>query len=137
PIDLLEHIVTLQLNNLTLDHSAGIYVAKVYEKARSCSRKDKRLKFITSRTKSLTSSQSDRASLSRIPTIEEVEKKQLFAPTKAREELFKTLLIRSEEFIDDGYAQGKNAIQVSFKKMTNSNKPDEERQKLVLQALIN
>src|SRR5262249_17067727 len=95
-----------------------------------------RLHIITSRTKSLTSPQSDKASLGRTPTVEEIEKKELFTPTKAREELSRTLLMRSNEFISEGRVLGKNAINASFNNMILDNKPDQERQKLVLQALI-
>src|SRR5262249_28033941 len=71
----------------------------------------------------------------RILTVEEVMRKKLFTPTKAREELPNVLLMRSAEFISDGNVERKNAIRVNFIHMTRDNEPDQERQRLVLQAL--
>src|SRR5262249_50052173 len=127
--------ITFQLNNLTLDRAVGEYLANIYREALTYP-KEQRLQIITTSTELLKSSQSDTACLGRIPTKEEMEKKQLFTPTKAREELFDTLLARSAAFISDWHVHGKNAIYVSFKDIILNNEPDQERQRLVLKALI-
>jgi NLR family CARD domain-containing protein 3 len=134
PIDLLEQIITIQVKQ-TIDNSSGMNVSKAYKKA-LLQPVEKRIETVIPRNQSLKSYESDQACLGKIPSLEEIEKKELFTPAKAREELFMTLLIKSGDFISEGLVQGKKMIRVSFKNMKQGEEPDQERQALVLQALI-
>ena len=135
PIDLLSHLITLR-DSPSLDNAPGLIISKAYLRASQPAVEEK-LKWITSRSdgKSLTSMQSDLACLGKIPTLEEVEKRKLFSPAKAKEELLGSLLYNSTSFLTIGLVKGKETIRASFKKILQGDKPDIGRQTFVLSSL--
>ena len=134
--ELLKYIITLN-DNPTLSNAPGVNIERSYFKAKHTLIED-RLKQITSRhqDQTLTSLKSDQACLGRNPTHEEIEKKQLFSPAKAKEELMANLLHRSADFISIGTVKGKETLRVSFKELVMDGIPDIERQRLVLRSLL-
>ena len=102
PIELLKYIIALS-DSPSVNLSPGTTISNTYFKAKQPSIED-RLKWITSRPQdqSLSSLKSDQACLGRVPTAAEVEKKKLFSPAKAKEELSLTLLHRSAHFLSIG-----------------------------------
>ena len=74
--------------------------------------------------------------MGRVPTTEEVERRKLFSPAKAKEELHLSLLHRSSHFLAVGKLHGKKSLRVSFKELKEAEQPDVERQALVLKSLI-
>ena len=65
-----------------------------------------------------------------------MERKKLFSPAKAKEELSLCLLQRSPGFMSIGFVHGKEAFQASFREMQENNIPDTERQMVVLNYLL-
>jgi hypothetical protein len=141
PSDLLKMLINIR-EKPSADNSPGVYVSQSYKKAYALSSPDERLKKAVDRVhdQSLTSIQSDHASVGKIPTFAEVEKLQMWTPSKAKEELLATLLFRLNQlypFMSHGVIDGKKTLKVSFKEISHQGKADEARQKLILQGLAN
>ena len=128
PMDLLSFLIDVK-NDLKL----GTAVSQAYMKASQPMIED-RLKWITSRSdeKSLTSAQSDLATIGKVPKFEQIDHARDYSPGKAKGELvMNTFVLEAGK-----QSTEKNAFGASFKGLTLDIDPDLTRQKLVLKSLI-
>jgi len=130
PLDSLKGIVSLRSNTTALN-AVGLKIHEKYTKA-SRGALHRRLKTAINRDvkQSMKTLASSRACLGAIPTFEEIEAKQKFSLTKAREELLGLVLHQYPGLLSSGKNQGKIFIQGSFETL------DPARQELVLKAYI-
>ncbi len=133
-LDLLKELISLR-EEFSLEAPVGIDVHKKYQKALTYPTLEERWNVIAPNKsgKSMSVSETNEACLgNKTPTFEEVEKRQLYSVTKAREELFFTLLARNSSAAYVGQVQGTQVIQADFSRSKNV---DITRQELILQAL--
>ncbi|MGZ6330269.1 MAG: hypothetical protein ACXWM7_04595, partial [Parachlamydiaceae bacterium] len=123
--DLLQELISIQ------EEAIGTYIYKAYATAMTLPF-SKRLIHVTSRKQesSLTSAQYHKACLGKVPTLQEIEQKRSYAPEKAREELFFTLLQRFSSHASLKKQHNAFSIEANFKELQ-----DPQRQTLVLKAL--
>ena len=134
PLDLLKALVTL---HGTQKLSLGDFIYKEYAQgvARGKSLNMKLEKAVKRNVGvSRTSSQSDGPNFGKLPTYEEIQKKEEFSPEKAREEFFNFTFKCTRE-IDLYTSNEKVIINADFHRMIKEGIPDTERQSLVLTAL--
>ena len=84
---------------------------------------------------SMTSSQAHMASLGRVPSAKEVDKRQEYAPEQALQELFVLEMQRCSESVLVTKTSDGTTVDSYFKRMTKNGQPDIERQALVLSIL--
>ena len=136
PIDLLDRLITLKGEYGTTSQVGG-RIYNQYKDARSLLSPEERLKKATNRQaeQSLTTKQAMKASLGETPTIEEIQKREKFSIKQAQEEFMGYSLLRSERCITLGIQGEKQILSANFEKITQGEKPDIERQDLILRGL--
>ncbi len=127
-LDLLEALTTL--GNRGETNLVGANVAKKYAQSfRYPTKKRLEKALAKSQEKSMTSSESMRAIFGKVPTVEEIERKQTFGLTKAREELYALALDQFLEGSSIVQRTGETVLRAPFEKIEPS------RQELILEAL--
>ena len=118
--------------------AVGPYIAKAYSQAMSQPTLELRMQKAvgTKRGASLSASESLGAALGKVPTLEEIGKRTLYSPEKAREELFSVLLQRCSQHAQLVLRKDEFAFRADFREMVDARGPDRFRQRLVLKALI-
>ena len=136
PIDLIDKLITLKGEDGTTSQIGG-RIYRQYEDARSLLSPEKRLKKATNRQaeQSLTTKQAMKASLGKTPTIEEIQKREKFSLKQAKKEFMGYSLFRSERDIILGIQGEKQMLSANFEKIAQGEKPDIERQNLILRGL--
>ena len=135
-IDLLDKLITLKGEDGTTSQIGG-RIYKQYKDARSLLSPEARLKKATNRQaeQSLTTKQAMKASLGKTPTIEEIQKREKFSLKQAQEEFMGYSLFRSEGGITLSIQGERQALSANFEKIVQGEKPDIERQDLMLKGL--
>ena len=136
PIDLLDKLITLKGEDGTVSQIGG-RIYQQYKDARSLLYPEERLKKATNRKaeQSLTTKQAMKASLGKTPTIEEIQKREQFSLKQAQEEFMGYSLFRSERCITLGIQEERQILSANFAKIVQGEKPDIERQDLMLRGL--
>ncbi|WP_052236381.1 DUF294 nucleotidyltransferase-like domain-containing protein [Candidatus Protochlamydia amoebophila] len=136
PLDLLPYLVNLHgSQKQTLDR----WVYSKYQQAVASSLvpKQRLQKAIDRQVNiSLTSAQADAASFGKPPTFEEIQQREEYSPEKAQSELFAFTLNRCASHVLFGENQEGEWIEADFRHMVKGERSDQERQRLVLHALI-
>ena len=136
PLDLLDKLITLKGED-GITSQIGGRIHKQYNDVRSLLSPEERLKKATNRQaeQSLTTKQAMKASLGKTPTIEEIQKREKFSIKQAQEEFMGYSLFRSEEGITLSIREEKQILSANFEKIVQGEKPDTERQDLMLRGL--
>ena len=136
PIDLLYKLITLKGEDGTTSQIGG-RIYQQYKDARSLLSPEARLKKATNRQaeQSLTTKQSMKASLGKTPTMEEIQKREKFSLKQAHEEFMGYSLFRSEGGITLSIQGKRQTLSANFEKIVRGEKPDIERQDLMLRGL--
>ena len=107
--DLLQMLISLH------EEKIGAYIYKSYNNTQPTP--ETKLQKATSRNQeqSMTSVQYHQACLGKIPTIEEIEKAQLFSPEKAKKEFLFTLLERNSHYASFKSTSQGTSLQANFR----------------------
>ena len=134
-IDLLDKLITLKGEDGKTSQIGG-RIYEQYKNARSLSYPEERLKKATDRQskQSLTTKQAMYASLGKIPTIEEIQKRKKFSIKKAQKEFTEYSLFIIEVSIIVNQ-KDKQKLSANFEKISQSGNPDTERQDSMLSGL--
>ncbi|NGX37827.1 MAG: hypothetical protein K1000chlam2_00990 [Chlamydiae bacterium] len=135
--ELLEAIITLR--NDTSKSLIGARIAKQYTQSFAQSTLEKRLEKAMQKTisQSMTTPEVMRATLGKVPTTEEIEKRQFYSLAKAKEELLMCVVQRYLNTENTTLLQkgNKRSLHAHFDTIASNGVPDLSRQELVLKGL--
>ena len=138
PFDLLDQVIGRGDRAWLETSEIGPYIRNAYQKASSAACAAERLRQAVGReiSQSMTSSQALQAQIGRVPSAEELEKRQAFSPEQALQELFAFDFERCTNLGMIVHAKGQKSFKSAFQKMVREGVPDLERQRLVLSSLL-
>ena len=132
-LDLLNHLITISDSRGTSHIGPRLY--KAYNISSGGSPSEKLKKATGNRRRgSVSSSQYYKMSLDTVPTIEEIERRELFSLERIREEFLTYTFFQIEGIKFQGQ-RGKEALRADFSHIMKDGYPDIERQKMILKGL--